>query len=61
MANRKSKSGRGGPHEDNYFSLLRGETKQVTIEFGAKDLSGNQVSVQVEGWNVTPAELARVQ
>jgi hypothetical protein len=33
----------------------------VTIEFGAKDLSGNQVSVQVEGWNVTPAELARVQ
>jgi len=48
-------------YSDNYFSLLRGEAKQVTLEFSTKNVSGDEVSVQVEGWNVTPAELARVR
>ena len=48
-------------YSDNYFSLLRGEAKQVTLEFSAKSVSGDEVSVQIEGWNVNPAELARVK
>jgi hypothetical protein len=48
-------------YSDNYFSLLRGEAKQVTLEFSAKSVSGDEVAVQIEGWNVNPAELARVR
>jgi len=48
-------------YSDNYFSLLRGEEKQVTLEFKAKNVSGDEVAVQVEGWNVNPAELARIK
>ncbi|MDA1236797.1 MAG: hypothetical protein O3A53_18605 [Acidobacteria bacterium] len=46
---------------DNYVSLVPGETKQVTAEFTGRNVSGDQVSVQVEGWNVLPAELGRVK
>lgn len=48
-------------YSDNYFSLLRGEEKQVTLEFKAKNVSGEEVAVQVEGWNVNPSELARIK
>ena len=48
-------------YADNYFALLRGEAKQVTLEFSAKSVSGDEVTVQLEGWNVTPGELARVR
>jgi len=48
-------------YSDNYVSLLPGETKQVTLEFNAKSVSGDEVSLQVEGWNVNPAELARIK
>jgi hypothetical protein len=47
-------------YSDNYFSLTPGEVKRVTIEFAAKNISGNQVTLSVEGWNVTPRELAEV-
>jgi hypothetical protein len=46
-------------YSDNYFSLLRGESRQLTLEFDAKNVNGDEVAVQIEGWNVTPAELAR--
>jgi len=45
---------------DNYFSLMRGGSKRVTAEFNAKHVSGEQVLVLVEGWNVNPAQLARI-
>ena len=48
-------------YSDNYFSLLRGEAKQVSLEFSAKNVSGGELAVQIEGWNVNPAELARVR
>jgi len=46
---------------DNYFSLTPGESKQITMEFNAKNVSGDHVLVLVEGWNAIPAELARVR
>jgi len=48
-------------YSDNYFSLLRGEAKQVTLEFSTKNVSGDEVAVQIEGWNVAPTELGRVR
>jgi hypothetical protein len=46
---------------DNYFSLTPGKSKRTTVEFNAKNVSGDHVSVLVEGWNVVPVELARVR
>jgi hypothetical protein len=46
-------------YSDNYFSLTGGQSKQVAIEFNAKDLAGGEVALLVEGWNVLPAEVAR--
>jgi hypothetical protein len=47
-------------YSDNYFSLLPGESRVATLRFRARDVSGNQGVLMVEGWNVTPAELARI-
>ena len=38
--------------EDNYFSLLPGETRTVTCAFASADLDGAPPVVRVEGWNV---------
>jgi hypothetical protein len=48
-------------YSDNYFSLPPGEARLITIDFRAKKVLGREVKVMVEGWNVTPMELARVQ
>ena len=48
-------------YSDNYVSLLPGETKQVALEFTARNVVGGEVAVQVEGWNIIPAELGRVK
>ncbi|MEI7908085.1 MAG: discoidin domain-containing protein [Verrucomicrobiota bacterium] len=48
-------------YSDNYVSLLPGEIKQVTLEFTARNVVGGEVAVQVEGWNIIPAELGRVK
>ena len=48
-------------YSDNYFSLTPGESKQATVEFSARNVSGDHVAVLVEGWNAIPAELARVR
>ena len=48
-------------YSDNYFSLTPGESKQATVEFRARNVSGEHVEVFVEGWNAIPAELARVR
>ena len=39
--------------EDNYFSLLPGERRELTATYRAKDLAGAVPVVEVEGWNVT--------
>jgi hypothetical protein len=43
---------------DNYFSLLPGETRQVTLEFDGKYLSAESPKLMAEGWNVNPSEIA---
>lgn len=39
-------------YEDNYFSLLPGESKTVTVTFSDADTSGEKPSVSAEGFNV---------
>jgi hypothetical protein len=48
-------------YSENYFSLTPGESRLITIDFRAQKVLGREVKVMVEGWNVTPTELARVQ
>jgi len=48
-------------YSDNYFSLPPGQSRLVTIHFSAKKVLGHEAALMIEGWNVTPAELARVQ
>jgi exo-1,4-beta-D-glucosaminidase len=38
--------------QDNYFSLLPGESRQVTATYNTKDLGQSAPVVEVEGWNV---------
>lgn len=44
---------------DNYFSLLPGKTKEVTVEFEDEFLEGEDVYLKVEGWNV-PSKLIKL-
>jgi len=48
-------------YSDNYVSLTVGESKNVTAEFDAVKVQGHEVSVQMEGWNVAPAELSKIR
>jgi exo-1,4-beta-D-glucosaminidase len=38
--------------QDNYFSLMPGEKREVTVEYRAQDASMSDPVVSVEGWNV---------
>jgi exo-1,4-beta-D-glucosaminidase len=38
--------------QDNYFSLLPGESRQVTALYKTGDLGRSSPAVEVEGWNV---------
>src|SRR5262249_39771242 len=38
--------------EDNYFSLLPGEERQLTARYALADLQNGAARVQVEGWNL---------
>ena len=38
--------------EDNYFSLLPGEKRKVTVTFNAGDLDGRKPLLEVKGWNI---------
>jgi exo-1,4-beta-D-glucosaminidase len=56
--NPKIKKGKSGDlvlpvfWDDNYFSLLPGETRNVAVEFNPADLGGADPYLEVEGWNV---------
>jgi len=41
--------------EDNYFSLMPGEKRELTATYRAKDLAGAAPVVEVQGWNVAGA------
>jgi len=38
--------------DDNYFSLLPGESREVTAVFAAEDTGKNEPTLEVGGWNV---------
>jgi exo-1,4-beta-D-glucosaminidase len=43
--------------EDNYFSLLPGESRTVTAKFDPAGLDGKEPVVVLDGWNVEPVVL----
>ena len=54
----KVNKGKGGDEilpvlwQDNYFSLLPGEKREVTATYRAQELGTAQPAVEVSGWNV---------
>jgi exo-1,4-beta-D-glucosaminidase len=38
--------------EDNYFSLLPGESREITARFAARDAGGAKPTLEIGGWNV---------
>ena len=38
--------------DDNYFSLLPGETREVTARIAMRDLAGKTATLEVGGWNI---------
>ena len=45
-------------YSDNYFSLIPGETRSVTISADSADFGGEKPLVAVDGWNETVANTA---
>jgi exo-1,4-beta-D-glucosaminidase len=41
--------------QDNYFSLMPGERREVAATYRVKDLEGGTPVLAVEGWNVLPS------
>lgn len=46
-------------YEDNYFSLLPGEQKTVTVRCAQVDSDSNEPELYVEGWNITPMQVPK--
>jgi hypothetical protein len=44
-------------YSDNYFALLPGESKLVTLEFAGRNLAGEAPKIVVEGWNIQPENI----
>ena len=42
--------------DDNYVTLLPGETRELEAAYAPKDLGGAAPVVTVDGWNVAEAE-----
>ncbi|HZC66470.1 MAG TPA: glycoside hydrolase family 2 protein, partial [Candidatus Dormibacteraeota bacterium] len=40
--------------EDNYFSLLPGESREVTVSYPLSSLEGKSAVIEVDGYNVSP-------
>lgn len=43
--------------QDNYFSLLPGESRTVSAKFDSSLLQGKEAVVELDGWNAIPATL----
>ena len=46
-------------YEDNYLSLMPGESKTITVEFNEKYSKKNSTSFYVEGWNIHPQKVKK--
>jgi exo-1,4-beta-D-glucosaminidase len=44
--------------DDNYFSLLPGEERLVSVRYDSAQLHGAHPVIQVGGFNITPGEIA---
>jgi len=40
--------------QDNYFSLLPGESREITGSYDIPTLAGKEAALHVDGWNVVP-------
>ncbi len=47
-------------YEDNYFSLMPGQEKTVTLEFAEKYRNGGETALSVEGWNIEAAAITTI-
>jgi len=47
--------------DDNYVSLLPGETREITGHYDAAELTGKSPTLAVDGWNVANAEVTAPQ
>ena len=45
-------------YDDNYISLMPGESQTITLEFDRQYLNGEELTLAVEGWNITAATVA---
>ena len=60
----KLEAGRGGDEvlpvlwQDNYISLLPGESREISAHYRAARLNGLQPFVEVSGWNVEQSKPA---
>ncbi|MCK4447649.1 MAG: hypothetical protein KAW56_11290, partial [Candidatus Marinimicrobia bacterium] len=43
--------------EDNYISLLPGESRHLQAHFSAKDLKNDRAKLVVTGWNVSDCKI----
>ena len=46
--------------EDNYFSLLPGESRQITGKYDLPTLAGKEFGLEISGWNVTVNTIPRL-
>ncbi|MEM3488755.1 MAG: glycosyl hydrolase family 2 [Nitrososphaerota archaeon] len=46
--------------DDNYFSILSGESKVINIKVNTRNLTGKLIGVKVDGFNVEPQEISSV-
>ncbi len=44
-------------YSDNFFSMLPGASRDITVEFSKADLAGEIPKLIAEGWNVSPQEI----
>jgi exo-1,4-beta-D-glucosaminidase len=42
--------------DDNYFSMLPAEKRQVTVQFSEEDLGGEAPVLAIDGWNIAHVE-----
>jgi hypothetical protein len=60
FVNPSIRKGKKGPEvlpsfwNDNYFSILPGKAKDVTVEFESEQLEDEEPYLKVEGWNISP-------
>ncbi len=43
--------------QDNYFSLLPGEKRELTATYDPRQLKGAGIAVEIQGWNITPKSI----